>query len=190
MGLAACGGGDRATDRLNLWTLQLAPKFNSYFDDLLNRWDRNHPQLGVRWTDLPWGSVERKLLAAVFARTAPDVVNLNPPFAANLASKGGLTDLTPMLLENEEDRYLPSVWQACRDPDAGQIAIPWYLTVRLSLVNRQLLDAADLAAPPRYWDEVPGFVRQIRRKTGRYGLFLTVVPTIPPRCWRRWFRWV
>ena len=43
----------------------------------------------MRWTDLPWGAVERKLLAAVYARTAPDVVNLNPPFAANLASKGG-----------------------------------------------------------------------------------------------------
>jgi putative chitobiose transport system substrate-binding protein len=159
-----------------LWTLQLAPKFNRYFADLIAAWTTVHPEDSVRWTDLPWGSVERKLLAAVYARTAPDLVNLNPPFAANLASKGGLTDLTPLLPSDAAERYLPSVWQACRDPDAGQIAVPWYLTVRLSLVNRELLDQADIAAPPTRWDEIPAFARQIRKRTGRYGLFLTTVP--------------
>jgi len=43
----------------------------------------------VRWTDLPWGSVERKLLAAVYARTAPDVVNLNPPFGSQSGQQEG-----------------------------------------------------------------------------------------------------
>ena len=174
-GLAACGRWSPGPE-LNLWTLQLAPKFNRYFADLIAAWTTVHPEDSVRWTDLPWGSVERKLLAAVYARTAPDLVNLNPPFAANLASKGGLTDLTPLLPSDAAERYLPSVWQACRDPDAGQIAVPWYLTVRLSLVNRELLDQADIAAPPTRWDEIPAFARQIRKRTGRYGLFLTTVP--------------
>ena len=174
-GLAACG---RSPSRsgLDLWTLQLAPKFNAYFADVLAGWRRLQPAAPVRWTDLPWGSVERKLLAAVFARTAPDVVNLNPPFAANLASKGGLTDLSPLLPRDAAQRYLPSVWAACRDPDAGQIAVPWYLTVRLSLVNRQLLEQAGLASPPQRWDQVPDFARRIRERTGRYGLFVTAVP--------------
>ena len=51
---------------LELWTLQLAPRFNAYFADVLAHWQQRNPN-GVRWTDLPWGSVERKLLAAVFA---------------------------------------------------------------------------------------------------------------------------
>ena len=174
--LAACGRSGSSRNVLDLWTLQLAPKFNPYFRDVLASWQAQSPQLPVRWTDLPWGSVERKLLAAVFARTAPDVVNLNPPFAANLASKGGLTDLTPLLSADAASRYLPSVWQACRDPDAGQIAIPWYLTVRLSLINRRLLQESGLDQPPRFWSEIPDFARRIRQRTGRYGLFITVVP--------------
>jgi putative chitobiose transport system substrate-binding protein len=174
--LAACGRPTTSGQELDLWTLQLAPKFNPYFADLLAEWKRSHPRLPVRWTDLPWGSVERKLLAAVFARTAPDLVNLNPPFAANLASKGGLSDLSPLLSKDVEQRYLPSVWEACRDDDAGQIAIPWYLTVRLSLVNRSLLEQAGIDSPPRYWSEIPDFARRLRDKTGRYGLFVTVVP--------------
>ena len=176
MGLAACGPRTPQIRALELWTLQLAPKFNPYFADVLGAWGGLHPDSPVRWTDLPWGSVERKLLAAVFARTAPDVVNLNPPFAANLASKGGLADLAPLLPAAAAGRYLPSVWQACRDPDAGQIAVPWYLTVRLSLVNRSLLDQAGIAAPPSRWEQVPAFARRIRERTGRYGLFLTTVP--------------
>ena len=176
LGLAACGRGVSPADELNLWTLQLAPKFNPYFDDVLTAWRQRQPQLPVRWTDLPWGSVEGKLLAAVYARTAPDVVNLNPPFAANLASKGGLSDLSQLLPFGAAERYLPSVWQACRDPEAGQIAIPWYLTVRLSLVNRRLLEQAGLDSPPTRWEAVPDFARRIRERTGRYGLFVTVVP--------------
>ena len=174
--LAACGRPTERGQELSLWTLDLAKAFTPYFDDVLAVWDRSHPRLPVRWTDLPWGSVERKLLAAVFARTAPDVVNLNPPFAANLASKGGLSDLSSLLTKQVEDQYLPSVWQACRDPDAGQIAIPWYLTVRLGFVNRTLLDQAGIASPPRLWSEIPEFARRLREKTGRYGLFITVVP--------------
>ena len=161
---------------LQLWTLQLAPKFNPYMDDVLGEWDTRHPEAPVRWTDLPWGSVERKLLAAVFARTAPDVVNLNPPFAANLASKGGLTDLTPLLPPKAQQNFLPSVWKAARDPEAGQIAVPWYLTVRLSLVNTDLLRQAGISGVPRRWEEVPAYARSIRERTGRYGLFVTVVP--------------
>jgi len=171
-----CRQAPRTAGPLQLWTLQLAPKFNGYMDGVIGQWQRQHPQEPVRWTDLPWGSVERKLLAAVFARTAPDVVNLNPPFAANLASKGGLADLTPLLPEGAAERYLPSVWQAARDPRAGQIAVPWYLTVRLSLVNRAMLAQAGLKQPPQRWEEVPAFARRIRQTTGRYGLFVTVVP--------------
>ena len=54
--------------------------------------------------------------------------------------------------------------------------LPWYLTVRLSLVNRQLLQAADLEVPPQRWSQVPAFARRIRERTGRYGLFVTAVP--------------
>ena len=179
-GVATLGWGCRRPaapeGTLQLWTLQLAPKFNPYMTSVIKAWDTRHPEAPARWTDLPWGSVERKLLAAVFARTAPDVVNLNPPFAANLASKGGLADLTPLLPDGAAERYLPSVWNAARDPEAGQIAIPWYLTVRLSLVNRDLLREAGLDQAPRRWEEIPAYARAIRERTGRYGLFVTVVP--------------
>ena len=35
---------------LQLWTLQLAPKFNSYMEQVIDRWDADHPDAPVRWT--------------------------------------------------------------------------------------------------------------------------------------------
>ena len=161
--------------QLTVWTLDLAPRFSPYMGRVIAAWQRQHPGVTVRWIDVPWSSVERKLLAAVFARTAPDLVNLNPPFAANLASKGGLLDLDTVLPADASGRYLGAVWRAGRQGDL-QFAIPWYLTTRLTLANRQLLNQAGYGAPPRRWQEVPAYAEAIKRRTGRYALFVSVVP--------------
>jgi len=177
-GLASCGwrgGGKGASGReLNVWTMDLAPRFNGYLQGVIRSWERQNPGVLVRWSDVPWASVERKLLAAVFARTAPDLVNLNPPFAANLASKGGLLDLAPLVPQAAAQSYLPRIWQA-GEQQGQQFALPWYLTARITMANTLLLQRAGLEAPPRRWDEVPAYAAAVRRRTGRYGLFVTVV---------------
>ncbi|MEB3202001.1 MAG: extracellular solute-binding protein [Synechococcus sp.] len=185
-GLGSCGrpgpGDSRGAANgrvLNFWTLDLAPKFNGYLQGLIATWEAQNPGLQVRWTDVPWSSVERKLLAAVFARTAPDLVNLNPPFAANLASKGGLRDLSTVLPADAAEAYLPAIWAAGRQGEgasAEQFAIPWYLTARITMANRRLLERAGYGAPPLQWSGVPAYAEAVRRRTGRYALFVTVVP--------------
>ena len=173
--LVSCQPTPPRTRELQLWTLELSPRFDGYMQATIAEWERQHPGVTVRWTDLPWGSVERKLLAAVFARTAPDLVNLNPLFGANLASKGGLLALDPLLPAGTSGTYLPRVWQAGQ-VGGSQVAIPWYLTARISLANRDLLQSAGYERPPRRWEEVPAFAEAVRRRTGRYALFVTVVP--------------
>lgn len=44
------------------------------------------------------------------------------------------------------------------------------------MANRQLLGRAGIDAPPLRWQEVPAYAEAIRRRTGRYALFVTVVP--------------
>ena len=166
------GGGLR---QLNFWTLDLAPKFNGYIREVIAAWEQKNPGVVVRWTDVPWSSVERKLLAAVFARTAPDLVNLNPPFAANLASKGGLLDLAPVLPAGAQQVYLAKIWQAGAQ-NGQQFAIPWYLTTRITMANRSVLAKAGYESPPTRWQDVPAYAEAVRRRTGKYALFMSVVP--------------
>ena len=70
LALQACGAPPPAR-QLEVWTLQLSPKFDAYLKELVDQWEDRNPDVDVRWTDIPWGAVEQKLLAAVFARTAP-----------------------------------------------------------------------------------------------------------------------
>jgi len=177
LGAGACTRAPRSASGrvLNVWTLDLAPRFNPFMGRVIAAWEQRNPGVTVRWTDVPWGSVERKLLASVFARTAPDLVNLNPNFAANLASKGGLRDLIPLLPPDAAQRYLEGIWSSGQQ--AGeQFGIPWYLTARVTIANRRLLGRAGFTAPPRRWQEVPAYAEAVRRRTGRYALFVTVVP--------------
>ena len=109
--LGGCSPGPKPNE-LQFWTIQLSPKFDPLIRSMLAEWEEQNPGVSVRWTDLPFGSVERKLLAAVFARTAPDVVNLNPLFSANLASKGGLLPLQQRLTPEVKAFYLPRVLKA------------------------------------------------------------------------------
>lgn len=172
----ALGGcrGPKKNPELQLWTIQLSPKFDPLIKAMLLDWETKHPGVKVRWTDLPFGSVERKVLAAVFARTAPDVVNLNPLFAANLASKGGLLPLQDRL-GPAKATYLPQILRA--GEQQGELyALPWYLTARITLANRQLLQQAGYNTPPRLWEEVPAYAERIKQRTGKYALFVTVVP--------------
>jgi putative chitobiose transport system substrate-binding protein len=180
LGLGGCQAPPAPKRQIQFWTLDLAPKFNGYLQGVIAEWERQNPGVEVVWTDVPWGSVERKLLAAVFARTAPDLVNLNPLFAANLASKGGLLPLEPVLPPGAAGGYLPRIWQAGRsagpEGSSQQYAIPWYLTARITLANSRLLRQAGYSAPPRRWQEVPAYAEAVKRRTGRYALFVTVVP--------------
>nr|WP_231598146.1 extracellular solute-binding protein [Synechococcus sp. CBW1002] len=180
LGLAACRPAQPPEPEIQFWTLDLAPRFNDYIRGVIAAWEQRNPGMRVRWTDLPWSSVERKLLAAVFARTAPDVVNLNPLFAANLASKGGLLPLDPLLPPDAAQTYLPKVWKAGQlpgpDGPPSQFAVPWYLTARITLANRDLLAKAGYSRPPLRWQEVPAYAEAVKRRTGRYALFVTVVP--------------
>lgn len=174
LALQACGARPPAR-QLEVWTLQLSPKFDSYLNGLVEQWEARNPDIDVRWTDIPWGAVEQKLLAAVFARTAPDVVNLNPKFAAKLASRGGLLNLDEHVRPDERERYMEGAWQASTGA-MGAFGIPWYLTSRITLVNEELLEAAGYRQPPAQWQDLPAFAEAVKRATGRHALFVSVVP--------------
>ena len=164
-----------SVQELRFWTLQLSPRFDAYIENVIATWESRNPGIDVRWTDIPWGSVERKLLAAVFARTAPDVVNLNPGFAVKLAERDGLLALDELVSAEARQRYLPGAWKASTGPD-GTFGIPWYLTSRITLVNRDLLAAAGYGHPPTRWEELPDFAAAVKQATGRYALFVSVAP--------------
>jgi putative chitobiose transport system substrate-binding protein len=154
---------------LVFWTMQLAPFHSVFVESMLRDFERGHPGVTVKWVDVPWSEMERKMLASMAAGTAPDVVNLNPQFSAKLAEFSALADPREHLSQAVIDSYLPSAWNGNRL--AGRpFGLPWYLTSNLTLVNRSLFQAAGIDPPQRLADLVPS-ARQLKARTGQYAYF-------------------
>jgi putative chitobiose transport system substrate-binding protein len=164
-----------STPQLEFWTMQLQPKFNDYFKDAIAKFEVANPGIKVHWVDVPWGAMQGKIQAAMSAKTAPDVVNLNPDFAIQLAAKDAWLDLNSALTKGESKEYIPSIWQA-GTLDGKAFSFPWYLTTNVTIYNQELLTKAGIAKPPSTYQELAQAAKQIKDKTGKYAFFTTFVP--------------
>ncbi|MBW4521583.1 MAG: sugar ABC transporter substrate-binding protein [Scytolyngbya sp. HA4215-MV1] len=176
-GLSPSGKGQQTAGKpeLEFWTMQLAPQFNDYFKDLIARFEQENPGIKVRWVDVPWTAMESKILTAVSAKTAPDVVNLNPDFASQLAARNAWLNLDNKVAPDVRQQYFANIWKASV-LDGKSFGIPWYLTTRVTIYNQNLLKQAGISKPPTTYAELAEASKQIKTKTGKYGFFATVVP--------------
>lgn len=178
--VASCGGGAEetrapGTTEVEFWTMQLSPDFDTYFNTLIDRFETENPTISVRWVDVPWSAMESKILTAVSAGTAPDVVNLNPTFASQLASREAWLNLDTVIPAETRQEYLPNIWQASTLGDLS-FGLPWYLTTRITIHNTDLLQTAGITTPPTTYDELATVARAVKENTGKYAFFVTFVP--------------
>lgn len=159
---------------LEFWTMQLQPEFTDYFQSLIGKFETENPGIKINWVDVPWSAMESKILTAVAAKTAPDVVNLNPDFASQLATRNAWLDLDAKVPPEVLKTYLPNIWQAST-LDGKSFGIPWYLTTRLTIYNTELLKQAGVSNPPANYAQLAQAAKLIKDKTGKYAMFTSFV---------------
>lgn len=174
--LISCTPGNNAaqTGQLEFWTMQLKPQFTDYFTELIAQYESENKETQVRWVDVPWNAMESKILTAVSAKTAPDVVNLNPKFASQLASKEAWLNLDEQMTQEQKEAYLPNIWQASTI-NKQSFGIPWYLTTQITVYNQELLEQAGVSDPPKTYDDLAQVAKEVKDKTGKYAFFATFV---------------
>ena len=160
---------------IEFWTMQLKPEFTQYFNNLISQFEEKNPDVKVRWVDIPWSAMESKILTAVSAKTAPDVVNLNPNFASQLASRNAWLPLDAEISDPVKQQYLPKIWEANRINNQS-FGIPWYLTTNITFYNQDLLTQAGINKPPQTYTELAQFAQKVKAETGKYTIFFSFVP--------------
>jgi putative chitobiose transport system substrate-binding protein len=191
-GLSACNPQKKAnSNQLEFWTMQLKPTFTEYFTNINQTFEEQNKAVKLRWVDVSWSAMENKILTSISAKTAPDVVNLNPKFASQLATRNAWLDLEPMVTPEVKATYLPKIWQAssievCQADSSGNspakncqqqtFGLPWYLTTTITIYNQKLLTAANLTQPPKTYAALAQAAQEIKAKTGKYAFFISFVP--------------
>lgn len=155
-GGAASGGGSadgeiKGTVTFQTWSLK-NDKFSPYFQNIAKSFEKEHPGVTVKWIDQPADGYEDKILQQAESNELPDVVNLPPEFAQELAKAGQLADLKKdsKVIGDYVDGGVAAYTYEGLD---GTYAFPWYLGTELNYWNKDLLAKAGLSAPPKTFDE-------------------------------------
>ncbi|GIP65148.1 MULTISPECIES: ABC transporter substrate-binding protein [Virgibacillus] len=157
---------------LEFWTMQLKPTFTDYIEGVIADFEKENPNIKIDWLDVPAADLDKKILSAVSTDSAPDVVNLNPTFASQLAQLDALVNMEEAVADEDKDKYVKGAWEANRIKDIT-FAIPWYLSTEVTLNNKQIFEEAglDIKNPPSTFEEAREASEIIKEKTGKYGYF-------------------
>ena len=119
---------------LVFWTLQLGT-FDKYLNPIIDEFQRENPDIKVKWIDVPYSEGEKRTLAAILTDNPPDLVNLTPDFSLLLAQKNALC----FFKEEDLQQFLPSIIQSLRYKEKFY-GIPFYATSAVTLYNKSLTE--------------------------------------------------
>lgn len=159
-----------AAEEVEFWTISLSPFFDKQMKQLAADFEASHPGVTVKWTDVPIQAMQQKLLSAIAAGTAPDVVNLNSDMAVQLYQQGALLALNEHAAAEAFKVYFPRALETFTDGDVIY-GVPWYWAPKVMAYNTEIFRKAGLDPdnPPRTVQGVIDAAKQIKDRTGLYG---------------------
>lgn len=141
------------------WTLQMSD-FAPYINGVINDFEKENPDIKIKWVDVPFSEGEKRTLASVLSDNPPDLVNLNPDFSATLAHKGALQEIRKSELGQFNEEILKSL-----ETDGKMFSIPWYATSAITIYNKDLVSSV-----PKTYGQLAEIAPQIRKK----GAYITL----------------
>jgi len=161
--------GAAAADKVHVefWTMSMRPKFTPYFKALVRQYEADHPGVELEWVDVPWDVLQTKLTAAIVARSAPALVQLNVPWAYDYALHGALEPVDELLGPARANYTEGAIADVTFN---GKVyGFPHYNSVNVMAYNKTLFEQAGIARPPATLDEQLAAAKLIRAKTGQAG---------------------
>ncbi|MBQ7502819.1 extracellular solute-binding protein [bacterium] len=160
--------------QLEVWTIALKPKFTGYMEKLFADFEHAHRNIKIVWTDLPQQNIMTKLMASVAGDVPPDLVNLTTANAVFLAGHSSLASVSELDRDRRSKEYFPNIWNAAAYK--GEIyAVPWYVSTRVLIFNRNLLKEAGFAAPPADRAGVYALAEKMRETNKAHWGFFPVI---------------
>lgn len=152
---------------VEFWTISLQPTFTDFFNKLIDEYQKENTNVKVKWVDLPYDSIQQKLITASASDTSPDVVNLNTQMALSLAGKGALVDLNKEATEAQKSIYIDTLYNSAKIGDSVY-AFPWYASPSVMIYNKELFEKSGFAATPKTFEEANTMAKTMKEKTGAY----------------------
>lgn len=135
---------------------------------IVDEWNKNNPNIQVKYTFVPYGELLTKYMASVAAGKPPDVVASPEIFTvATRAQKKQAMNLSELGADALKDQFYPSFWESVQYQ--GNVhALPWVGETKYLYYNKDHFKAAGLDAEkgPVTWDDLWTMSDKLDKKDG------------------------
>lgn len=161
--------GDKYSGEIEWWTINLQKNYAPYINSMIEQYQSEHPDVKIKWVDVPGQDITSKLLAAIASGQVPDAVNFN---SQTMGLFGGqMTDLNELFTPDELGTYQESLRTPLTDGNR-QAAIPWYNGgARLGMYRKSVVGKVgfDPAKPPTTFDDALELAQRVHDSEGISG---------------------
>ena len=155
------------TVTLEFWTVSLQPTFTDFINGVIAAYEADHPNVKINWVDLPWDGYQEKMVASMVDKNPADVVNLWDTLSLKESTSAVLTNLQEEATPEQLSIYQESILEA-NYVHGGLYGFPWYVSVPVTVYNKELFEKAGFDAPPKNMAEVFEMAPTFYEKTGAY----------------------
>ncbi len=164
---------------VRVWHTETEPATIAAFQEIINDFEKLHPDITIKQEGLAWGDLEAKLTAALAAGSPPDAAHGQAVTCASFYAKGLLRDQEDIAAVIGRDNIWEPVRMQCFH-DGKYYGIPHSPNVSLLIYRKDIFKAKGLKQPET-WDEFVKVAQAMmeRDKDGRvtrYGLSLPGTP--------------
>lgn len=166
--------GDKYSGEIEWWTINLQKVFHDYIQGMIDAYTKQHPDVKIKWVDVPGQDITTKLLAAIASGKVPDAVNYTSATTGLFGDQ--MSDLSQYFSADELAAYAPGLVKPLKGAGGGQIAVPWYNGgTTLAFYNTSLLKAIDFdpKKPPSTIDDALALAKTYNTKTGKFATNFT-----------------
>lgn len=152
---------------LEFWTVSLQPTFTDFINSVIAAYEADHPNVKIDWVDLPWDGYQEKMVASMVDKNPADVVNLWDTLSLKESTASVLTNLQEEATPEQLSIYQESILEA-NYVHGGLYGFPWYVSVPVTVYNKDLFAQAGFDAPPKTMAEMFEMAPTFYEKTGAY----------------------
>jgi len=166
-------GGEKKVVRI--WPTETEPLSKAAFQQIINDFEKLHPDISVQQEALAWGDLEAKLTAALAAGAPPDASHGQAVTCASFYAKGLLRDQEDIAAAIGRDNIWEAVRRQCLH-DGKYFGIPHSAATSLLIYRKDIFRQKGLK-PPETWDDFIKVAQAMMERDAsgrvtRYGLSL------------------
>ncbi len=166
-------GGEKKVVRI--WHTETEPLSKAAFQQIINDFEKLHPDISVNQEALAWGDLEAKLTAALAAGAPPDASHGQAVTCASFYAKGLLRDQEDIANAIGKDNIWEAVRRQCLH-DGKYYGIPHSAATSLLIYRKDVFKQKGLK-PPETWDDFIQVAQAMMERDAsgrvtRYGLSL------------------